>query len=354
MVLSGISEIRSAIDAELESFTRNRASELREIDTHLIPVAEALSEYVLDGGKRFRPIFAYLGFLGAGAKASPQVLKACSALELVHVCALIHDDVMDGSDSRRNKPSLHRRFEALHIDSKYAGSSERFGLASAILLGDLALAWSDQMISESGITETQVKQAIPIFHEMRAELMAGQYLDVLEGALGKSDLDRARKIARYKSGRYSIERPLRFGAALAGASQSLQQSLTDFGLPLGEAFQLRDDILGVFGESSVTGKPSGDDIREGKRTVLIAMTAERSDSLTQAKIERHLGDPNLDRIQVAEIQRLIEDSGALAECEELIGRLLDQALSALKNPELDGEIAERLKEMALAATKRKS
>ncbi|NDE47530.1 MAG: polyprenyl synthetase family protein, partial [Actinobacteria bacterium] len=209
MVLSGISEIRSAIDAELESFTRNRASELREIDTHLNPVAEALSEYVLDGGKRFRPIFAYLGFLGAGAKASPQVLKACSALELVHVCALIHDDVMDGSDSRRNKPSLHRRFEALHIDSKYAGSSERFGLASAILLGDLALAWSDQMISESGITETQVKQAIPIFHEMRAELMAGQYLDVLEGALGKSDLDRARKIARYKSGRYSIERPLR-------------------------------------------------------------------------------------------------------------------------------------------------
>jgi geranylgeranyl diphosphate synthase type I len=210
------------------------------------------------------------------------------------------------------------------------------------------------MISESGITEPQVKRAIPIFHEMRAELMAGQYLDVLEGALGKSDLDRSRKIARFKSGRYSIERPLRFGAALAGTSESLQKSLSDFGLPLGEAFQLRDDILGVFGDSKVTGKPSGDDIREGKRTVLIAMTAERSDSDVRARIERALGDSTLNAIQVAEIQRLIEDSGALAECEELIERLLNQALSALEHPELDGNVARSLKEMALAATKRKS
>lgn len=354
MVLPGISEIRSAVDGELDSFTRSRASELKAIDTHLNPVADALSEYVIDGGKRFRPIFAYLGYLAAGGKPSQQVLKACSALELVHVCALIHDDVMDGSDSRRNKPALHRRFEALHRQSAYSGSSEKFGLASAILFGDLALAWSDQMISESEITEPQVMRAIPIFHEMRAELMAGQYLDVLEGALGKSDLDRSRKIARYKSGRYSIERPLRFGAALAGASESLQQSLSDFGLPLGEAFQLRDDILGVFGDSKVTGKPSGDDIREGKRTVLIAMTAERSDASVRAKIERALGDSTLNSTQVAEIQRLIEDSGALVECEELIERLLNQALSALEHPELESNAAMSLKEMALAATKRKS
>lgn len=354
MVLPGISEIRSAIDGELDSFTRSRASELKAIDAHLNPVAEALSEYVLDGGKRFRPIFAYLGFLAPGTTPSPQVLKACSALELVHVCALIHDDVMDGSDSRRNKPALHKKFEGLHSQSGYSGNSERFGQAAAILFGDLALAWSDQIISESGITEPQLKRAIPIFHEMRAELMAGQYLDVLEGALGKSDLNRSRKIARYKSGRYSIERPLRFGAALAGASESLQQSLSDFGLPLGEAFQLRDDILGVFGDSKVTGKPSGDDIREGKRTVLIAMTAERSDSNVRERIERSLGDSTLNSIQVAEIQGLIEDSGALAECEELIEQLLNQSLSALEHPEMDINIAKCLEDMALAATKRKS
>ena len=354
MVLPGISEIRRSIDAHLEAFTRNRASELKAIDPHLEPVADALSEFVLDGGKRFRPIFAYLGFLGSGASPSDQILKACSALEMVHVCALIHDDVIDGSDSRRNKPALHKRFESLHSKNSYLGSAERFGVAAAILFGDLALAWSDQMISESGVDDSQIKRAIPIFHEMRAELMAGQYLDVLEGALGKSDLNRSRKIARYKSGRYSIERPLRFGAALASAGESLQESLSNFGLPLGEAFQLRDDILGVFGDSEITGKPSGDDIREGKRTVLIAMTCERASSDVRTKIERSLGDPTLNPIQVAEIQRLIEDSGALSECEELIERLLDQSLTALEHPEMNLEIAKSLREMAIAATRRKS
>jgi geranylgeranyl diphosphate synthase type I len=354
VVLPGISEIRQSIDGELEAFTRDRASELIAIDPHLAPVAEALTEFVLDGGKRFRPIFAYLGYLGAGAMPSNEIIRACSALELVHVCALIHDDVMDGSDSRRNKPALHRRFEALHRKSSHVGDAERFGVASAILLGDLALSWSDQMIHESGIPESQLRRATPIFHEMRAELMAGQYLDVLEGAIGKSNLDRSRKIARYKSGRYSIERPLRFGAALAGASQSLQESLSEYGLPLGEAFQLRDDILGVFGNTEVTGKPSGDDIREGKRTVLIALTAERTSLEGRAKIESSLGNLNLDPSQVAEIQRLIEDSGALSECEELIEVLLGQALSALEHPEMNSEIAKSLREMAIAATRRKS
>jgi geranylgeranyl diphosphate synthase type I len=210
------------------------------------------------------------------------------------------------------------------------------------------------MISESGIDDLQMRRANPIFHEMRAELMAGQYLDVLEGALGKSDLNRSRKIARYKSGRYSIERPLRFGAALANASQSLQESLSNFGLPLGEAFQLRDDILGVFGDSEITGKPSGDDIREGKRTVLIAITAERTSPQGRAKIESSLGNPNLSSSQVAEIQVLIEDSGALSECEGLIETLLSQSLVALEHPELDIEVAKSLREMAMAATKRKS
>jgi geranylgeranyl diphosphate synthase type I len=350
----GISELRRLIDVELETFTVNRAAELKAMDAFLTPVAEALCDFVTDGGKRFRPTFAYLGFLGAGKEPSDSALKACSALELVHVCALIHDDVMDGSDSRRNKPALHKQFERLHSQNSYLGNSERFGVAAAILLGDLALSWSDQMISESGIGEFQFTSAIPIFHEMRAELMAGQYLDVLEGALGKSDLNRSRKIARYKSGRYSIERPLRFGAALAGASESLQNSLSDFGLPLGEAFQLRDDILGIFGNSEVTGKPSGDDIREGKRTVLIAMTAERSSEASKAKIEAAMGNPELSAIQVAEIQKLIEDSGALSECELLIDQLLNQSLSALEHPELRSEISQSLREMAIAATRRES
>jgi len=351
VVLPGITQIREAIDTELLEFTRTRAIELQSIDSHLAPVAAALTDFITDGGKRFRPIFAYLGYLGAGAAPSQRALRACAALELVHVCALIHDDVMDGSDSRRNKPALHKHFEALHISSNYSGNPEKFGIAAAILFGDLALSWSDQMISESGV---DANRALPIFYEMRAELMAGQYLDVLEGAIASSNLERSRKIARYKSGKYSIERPLQFGAALAKGSPELQKVFSDYGLPLGEAFQLRDDILGVFGDSSVTGKPSGDDIREGKRTVLMALTAKKMSETDHALLEAALGNPDLDNSQVAQIQELVKDSGALAECEELIERLLQEALNSLKHPALNGDVAKHLNEMAVAATNRKS
>ena len=354
MVLPGIPEIRSAIDAELEQFTRLRASEISEIDIHLAPVASVLTEYVLDGGKRFRPIFAYLGYLGSGATPSREVLRACAALELVHVCALIHDDVMDGSDARRNKPALHKKFEELHRSSGYAGDPAKFGIAAAILLGDLALVWSDQLLLESGISTQQFNSASSVFHQMRAELMAGQYLDVLEGSLGKSDRSRSLKIARYKSGRYSIERPLIFGAALAGATSTLRNSYSKYGLPLGEAFQLRDDILGVFGETEVTGKPSGDDIREGKRTVLMALVTELVSSEDLAQIEAALGNSTISESELENVQKIIIESGALSKCEELITSLLDEALLALNNPEIDSRVVGLLRDMGQNATKRKS
>lgn len=349
-----MTEIRSAIDAELEQFTRRRASEISEIDTHLAPVASILTEYVLDGGKRFRPIFAYLGYLGAGANPSQEVLRACAALELVHVCALIHDDVMDGSDARRNRPALHKKFEELHQSGGLGGNPAKFGVAAAILLGDLALVWSDQLLLESGITTQQFNSASSVFHQMRTELMAGQYLDVLEGALGKSDRSRSLKIARYKSGRYSIERPLIFGAALAGATNSLRESYSNYGLPLGEAFQMRDDILGVFGETAVTGKPSGDDIREGKRTVLMALVSELVDAENLAQVETALGNSNISEAELRKVQKIIIESGALSKCEELITSLLDDALLALNNPEIDSRVVGLLRDMGQNATKRES
>lgn len=354
MVLPGIAEIRSAIDAELEQFTRLRAAEISGIDIHLAPVASVLTEYVLDGGKRFRPIFAYLGYLGSGGTPSTEVVRACAALELVHVCALIHDDVMDGSDARRNKPALHKKFEELHKSNSYAGDPEKFGVAAAILLGDLALVWSDQLLLESGITTQQFNSASVVFHQMRAELMAGQYLDVLEGALGKSDRSRSLKIARYKSGRYSIERPLIFGAALAGANETLRDSYSRYGLPLGEAFQLRDDVLGVFGETEITGKPSGDDIREGKRTVLMALVTELVNSDELAQIESALGNAAINEAELMRVQEIITKTGALSKCEELIASLLDEALLALNNPEIDSRVVGLLRDMGQNATKRKS
>jgi geranylgeranyl diphosphate synthase type I len=346
-----LSNLRVEIDGELASFTNRRNAHLSEIGSELTPVASAMTEFINDGGKRFRPIFAYLGYLGSGASPRAEIVRACTALELVHVCALIHDDVMDGSDTRRNKPAIHKLFENMHHKNSYRGDAARFGVASAILLGDLALVWADRALMESGITQTELIQCQSIFCEMRDELMAGQYLDVLEGALGTSSVERSLKVARYKSGKYSIERPLHFGAALAGA-ESLNETYSKFGLPLGEAFQLRDDVLGIFGDPKITGKPAGDDLREGKRTVIAAMAMERTDAKGQVLLQKSLGNPDLSEQDVSALQEIITSSGALNQVEKLITELTDSAISALRDPQLDGKIATVLEEMAIIATQR--
>ena len=212
----------------------------------------------------FRPLFAAAGFVGSGGVLDAASINAVASIELVHVCALIHDDVMDCSDTRRGAPSIHRLFESLHKTEGLQGSAEQFGVASAILLGDLALVWASKALHESGVTSQSLIRALPLYDEMRVELMAGQYLDIYEQALASESIERSIKVARYKSGKYSIERPLHFGASLAtGANFS---AYSGYGIPLGEAFQLRDDLLGVFGDPAQTGKPAGDDLREGKRT----------------------------------------------------------------------------------------
>ena len=352
MALPEISHLRDRINHELSSFTEVRKAELLSIGSELIPVAESMSAFITDGGKRFRPIFANIGYLGAGHELRNEVLRASIALELVHVCALIHDDLMDGSDMRRNRPAIHKFFEKVHTKNSYEGVKERFGAAAAILLGDLALVWADRAFHESGISNVEIATSFPIFTLMREELMAGQYLDVLEGALATRDIERSLKVARFKSGKYSIERPLHFGAALANGSTELLHAYSDYGLPLGEAFQLRDDILGVFGDQTLTGKPSGDDLREGKRTVLIAMTFDMASSDEKEKLSKYLGSPDLSTDAVIELQRIITSCGALQRCESLITELRDRALLALRSSAIDRKILPMLEEMALVATER--
>ena len=351
MASQELSQLRSEIDGVLVDFTKTRSKALVDIGSELQPVAAAMTEFITDGGKRFRPIFAYLGYLGTGAAPRHEILKACTALELVHVCALIHDDVMDGSDTRRNKPAIHKLFQALHDESSYQGNSERFGLASAILLGDLALVWADRLLVESGISREEFINAQEVFSDMRDELMAGQYLDVLEGALATTSVERSLKVARFKSGKYSIERPLHFGAALTGKVE-FNETYSKFGLPLGEAFQLRDDVLGVFGDPKVTGKPAGDDIREGKRTVLVAVTMENSTPAERSILTSALGNQLLTDAEVEEIQGIIKNSGALSEVEKLITELTDEAISALRHSSVEGRIVNVLEEMAIIATQR--
>ena len=328
------------------------------VSTDLTPLIDSL-QGLLSGGKRLRPAFCYWGWRGASSSADhsscteESVMRAASALEFLQACALIHDDVMDGSDTRRGRPAAHRHFESTHREQDWRGSSEGFGVGAAILLGDLCLSWADELLLTSGLTDAAACRAKTVYDEMRTELMAGQYLDLLEQARGGGSVDRALTVIRYKSAKYTIERPLHLGAAIAGADESVFAAYTGYGLPLGEAFQLRDDILGVFGDPVETGKPTGDDLREGKRTVMVALALEHATPAQGALLNGQLGDPALDAAGVEALREIIEETGALGQTERMIEELLDSALASLQSADLDPESVTVLTGLAHAATRRR-
>lgn len=339
-----IKELKSGVNEALSSQVSEFCSQLIEIDGNLNLVADSLNEY-LSEGKRFRPLFALIGYLGTDSKITNEIYKAAASLEFLQACALIHDDLMDGSDTRRGKPSIHKQFEA-----KY---DQKFGAASAVLIGDLALAWNEQALHRSGISTKSQLAVNPIHDIMRTELMAGQFLDILEGTESTFSVERALKIARYKSGKYSIERPLHFGAAIALPANldDFTDIYSDYGLPLGEAFQLRDDLLGVFGDPTETGKPAGDDLREGKRTALIAYAFDRGNEATKKLLSEKLGT-NLSDSDISNMRGAIDESGAVAHIEDLIEKLVEAALDAIERDELSREGKRFLSEMASLVTKR--
>ena len=350
---AALQEIRDAVEIELASFLTQQSDYLKTISSDLIPVSHSLSSFLLDSGKRLRPLFAYTGCLSAGINPQTPTIKAIASLELLQACALIHDDLMDGSDTRRGKPSIHRHFESMHVQDELEGFAPAYGLAAAVLLGDLALVWSNQMLNAAGLTSIQLQDVLPIHDEMRVELMAGQFLDIHEQTQKTTNLPRSQKIARYKSGKYTIERPLHIGAALSGnQSPELLAALSAYGLPLGEAFQYRDDLLGVFGDPSVTGKPTGDDLREGKRTVLIALTDAASSEVMREESRKYFGAPDLDSYGISVLQEIIVSTGAKEKLETMIDQLTDEALQAAENELIAPAAHPLLLELAKIATKR--
>jgi geranylgeranyl diphosphate synthase type I len=301
------------------------------LDPDLGPPLDVLRSYVMSGGKRLRPAFCYWAFVGAGgAVDDPAVVDAGAALEMLHTAALVHDDVIDGSDRRHGAETVHVQQAGHHRACAWRGSPDRFGAGAAIVLGDLALVYSGRLLADAPAA------AISVFDEMRLEVNVGQYLDILGAAQGvdlpgEAAVKRARRICRYKTAKYTVERPLHLGAALAspGSLAQLAGPLSRFGLPLGEAFQLRDDLLGVFGDTAVTGKPVGDDLREGKPTLLASLAATRATGAAARLIADRFGAPDLSDAEITELQHIIEATGARDEVEEAIGMLLETALNAL-------------------------
>jgi geranylgeranyl diphosphate synthase type I len=300
----------------------------------------ALRAFVIEGGKRLRPAFCYWGFIGAGGDPDDErIFAAGAAFELLQAFALIHDDVMDGSATRRGRPAVHIDYADRHDRERWRGEARRFGEGVAVLIGDLAHVYADEFMVGAPRT------AVAIWNELRVELNVGQYLDVVGTAQADTDLERARRIARYKSGKYTIERPLHVGAAIADRFAELHVALSAYGDPLGEAFQLRDDLLGAFGDEAQIGKPVGDDLREGKPTPLLAIACERAEGDDLALLSL-VGSAELNASDVAAIREVFVRTGAVSAVEASIDRLTHEAIDAITAAPLAGDAASVLVELA--------
>lgn len=354
-----------AISQRLDSFVAAKRAEVSALGQEAALFVDHAAA-AMAGGKRLRARFCETGWRAIAAPgeegtARDAAIGVAAALEVFQAAALVHDDIIDNADTRRGRPAAHRALEAAHRSARWSGDASSFGRSGALLVGDLLVAWSDDLLEESLASADAAQGAVAAaraeYALMRREVTLGQFLDIAEesawSSVPEEDLpERALRVASYKSARYSVQQPLVIGAALASASAAQLSTLRGFGLPIGLAFQLRDDLLGVFGDEAQTGKPAGDDLREGKRTLLVALARERLGVDGRRRFDEFFGDPSLDASQVAALSEAILGTGAVQQVEERIARYRDEADRALSRASLAPHAVEALRSLADAATRR--
>ena len=327
-----------AITGRLRDHLRERRRDTAYIGGAYEDLVDGLEAFVLSGGKRLRPAFAYWGWRAVtGRDADDRELLLFSALELLHACALVHDDVIDASATRRGSLTAHRKFAELHRVRGWRGNADQFGESAAILLGDLALVWADDIVGETDLPADAHRRVRRVWSDIRTEVLGGQYLDIVAEASGAESIASALTVNTYKTASYTVVRPLQLGVAAAADRPDLQELFHRLGTDLGVAFQLRDDVLGVYGDPEVTGKPSGDDLRSGKRTVLVAEAvklADATDPVAAGRLRSALGT-DLTDAQVGELCAMIESIGALSAVEDRINELTGRAMEALTAAPID-------------------
>ena len=332
--------IGTRVGARIDRLLASEQERWAAVDADLGEPIAALRALIA-GGKRLRPAFCHWGWVGAGGDADdPRVVDAGAALELLHTFALVHDDIMDGSARRHGLDCLHVDFAARHDERGWHGEARRFGDGAAILAGDLAFVYADLVLR--GAPEA----ALDVFTELRLEVNVGQYLDLVGTASRRATVAQARTICIYKSGKYTVERPLHLGAALAGRLDDLAKPYTAYGVPLGEAFQLRDDLLGAFGDGDRLGKAVGEDLREGKPTALYALARDRATGAGATLLAQRFGHGDLTPEEITALQDVLVTTGARAAVEESVGTLVGQALAALADAPITPVAREELAALA--------
>jgi geranylgeranyl diphosphate synthase type I len=345
--------VPGAVGDRLASFVTTQVARLTALDAALEPLARAAGDAVLGGGKRLRPLFAFWGWrTNGGDEAVAAILPALASLELLHAFALVHDDVMDHSDLRRGRPSVHRMFAHDHSRSRFAGDPNVFGESAAILVGDLCLVWADLLMADARIDPARLTAARSAYDDMRVEAVAGQFLDILSDVVPEWTLDRAMRTACLKTAAYTVTRPMSFGALLAGPlGLALSTFYAQYGSAVGEAFQLCDDLLGAFGERSVTGKPAGDDLVRGKRTALWELARSRAAASDLAEMEE-LTARHRDRADEApeavgrRLAEIVSGTGAPAAVRKMIEERIDEARRAVAAAPIDRKCRDALNDLA--------
>jgi geranylgeranyl diphosphate synthase, type I len=346
-------ELAGRVDRELSRFVAEQRQGMVGHGTEAAGPFEELERIIVSGGKRLRPLFCCLGHLAAGADVDDRCIRAAAALELLHTFAIVHDDVMDRSPTRRGSPASWVHLAQEHRRAGWPGDPAGFGTAAAVLAGDMALVLADRALLASGFPEERLLPALRRYDRMRVEVVAGQYLDVLAAHRGSAGEAEARRIAVLKSGGYTVEAPLQIGAILGAGEAPLLDRLSAYGVALGEAFQLRDDVLGVFGDPDVTGKDRDSDLREGKRTVLLEKAVAAADADDRAFLEGRVGRPGLTPEELERARGLLEATGALDDTLALIEDLVSRATAAVDRKVIPDQAASLLEEMAAVVAVRR-
>lgn len=322
-------EVRARVDATLETFLTSTATTLREIS----PVADRLMDPLrtfTSGGKRVRAVLTWWGYELAGGADAGAIAAAAGSVELLHAAALVHDDIIDDSETRRGRPAMHAGFRDAHARLSMSGDPVLYGTGAGIIGGDLCLALSEELFDSAGFANAPA--ARDAHAALRRDVMLGQFLDIELQAVNapRAELrERADEVLTHKTAKYTVVQPLVLGAALADADDALRAALAAFGLPLGRAFQMRDDVLGVYGDPQVTGKPAGDDLVQGKRTILVAEVLDRAAEADARWFEARLGAEDISGDDVTRMTAIMTDCGALSAFERLIETETARALTAL-------------------------
>ncbi|MGW0996961.1 polyprenyl synthetase family protein [Streptomyces sp. NPDC002520] len=340
---------KARVDQVLHHFVAEEADRFAAVDPALGPVAEQLETAVADG-KRLRAAFCYWGWRAVGQPDSDALVRAAASMELVHAAAVVHDDLIDDSPLRHGRPTAHRALRAAVPEHPRTGAAAR---SLAMLVGDLLMALAGQLFVASGLPAAYLARARPLWSALARELIAGECLEILlTGAA--PDTTASLKVIRYKTAKYTVEQPLLIGGTLAGAGERLREGYSAYGLPLGEAFQLRDDLLGLFGDPGRTGKADTDDVRGHRPTALLAETWRISDEAERGRLRALLGRSDLDRNGLDAVRRVMSRLGTPGRVENMITARVEEALDALHELDVPRPAADALTALAHAATVRPS